>query len=107
MGSPENVINFQEKKAQKSLNPITKERVLWAAEKSTFVTVPLSVYVTATGAVAPAVGLAAILIDIGGYKFLKNRREGKMKSPEVKRSNENIIFLNSFVGGNKQKPKTA
>ena len=107
MARSENNISFQEKKAEKSINPITKERVLWVAEKSTYVTVPLSVYATATGAVAPAVGLAAILIDIGGYKFLKNRREGKGKSPEAKTSSENVIFLNSYVGGKTQAPNAA
>lgn len=73
-------------KEQEQKRSRIKERVLWVAEKGTFVTVPLAGYLIATGVVSPVVGIGAILLDIGTYFYLKNRRE-KPKEQVVFKAN--------------------
>jgi hypothetical protein len=108
MKSPENILNFKERNLQtEGKSSRIKEGVLWSAEKSTYVTVPFSTYLIVTGAISPAVGIGAILIDVGVYKYLKNRREGKGGTPSLKKAEENVIFLNPFFNKRNSETKAA
>jgi hypothetical protein len=55
----------------------TKDRVLWVAEKSTYVTVPLAVLAIASGGIAPVVGAMAIALDLGGAMVARRLRRKK------------------------------
>jgi len=54
-----------------------KEVVLWAAEKSIYLTAPLTLLLWAKGIIAAKVALLALGVDIAGSKIAGNMRKKK------------------------------